>query len=148
MVWIATKTYSYSRELTCCYRQWNATDKISRLHGTNLSFKMVFECHKLDEQGRVIDFSQLTHIDEWLRIHFDHTTCVSQDDPHLDLFRELHQMGIIEMRIVHGVGPEHFAEMLFKEVMTWLRDSQTITRATIRSVECSEHEGYSALYVE
>lgn len=147
-LWISTKTYTHADGLSCCFRQWQASGKSRMLHGYALSFKLVFECHKLDDSNNVLDFSDLGHVGEYLRSQFDHTTCVAEDDPELDALRALHDTGLIDMRVVPGVGCEKFAEHVFRYVMRWLIETSQITRVTIRSVECVEHEGNSALFVE
>ena len=147
-LWISTKTYTHSEGLSCCYRQWRATDRSSMLHGFALSFKLVFECHNLDDNNRVIDFASLDHVKDWLASQYDNTTCIAENDPELDTFRLLADKKLLDLRILPGVGCEQFAEQTFKYVIHWLIRSEMIKRVTIRSVECIEHDGNSALFVE
>jgi len=147
-LWISTKTFTHSEGLTCCFRQWKSTNRSNKLHGFALSFKLVFECHKLDEPDWVIDFLSMEHIRDWLKSQFDHTTLVAEDDPDIELFRSLNDSQLIDLRVLSGVGCEKFAEHVFRYVMRWLIETSQITRVTIRSVECVEHEGNSALFVE
>ena len=147
--WISTKSCTNVEGLSCCYRQWRATHNRSNLlHGTALSFKFVFECHQLDENDWTFDDSHMTHIKDWLRTQFDHTALVAADDPELAMFKQMSDKNLCDLRVLPGVGCEKFAEHVFIHVMTWLHTQDMTHRVTIRSVECIEHDGNSALYVE
>jgi 6-pyruvoyltetrahydropterin/6-carboxytetrahydropterin synthase len=146
--YIATKAYEPKDGLCCCVRQWKSSDRDGLLHGKSIYFKMVFECRQLSENDTVMDFATLMPIQEWLNTQFDRTTVIAADDPQLPTFTALHKQGLVDLVILPGVSCERFAEHAFKYIMQWLIDNDLITRATIRSVECFEHEGNSALYVE
>lgn len=147
-LYISTKTFTHTEGLSCCYRQWAATSNDRFLHGYALGFRLVFECHHLDENKQTIDISGLDHIKEWLKSQFDHTVAVADDDPALATLQQLNDAGLCDLRILPGVGCEKFAELVFKYVMNWIVESGQLNRVTIRSVECMEHDGNSALYVE
>ena len=148
-LYISTKTYTHEEGLSCCFRQWKAAHtNCNLLHGYALGFRLVFECHRLDDNNWTIDSSSIDHIGTWLKSQFDHTLIIAEDDPELATFQGLHDKGLCNLKVLPATGCEKFAEHVFKYVMAWLVESNTITRATIRSVECMEHDGNSALYVE
>jgi 6-pyruvoyltetrahydropterin/6-carboxytetrahydropterin synthase len=146
-LYISTKTYTHAEGLSCCYRQWRAgTD--SRLHGAMLSFKLVFECHHVDDHGWTIDFGLLDQIRSYIKRQFERTTIVSEDDPCLSTFQELSTAGACDLRLMSAVSCEKFAELVFGYAKQWMTDEGLLTRVTIRSVECSEHDGNTAMYIE
>jgi len=147
-IYLATKTYAHNDGLSCCYRQWRATDNRARLHGYNLSIKMVFECHHLDDSFQTVDLATIAPIDDWVRNQFHNTTLIAADDPELDTFRALADKGVIDLRIVEATTVEKFAASLLVFAKQWMESTGLLTRATIRSVECSEHDGLTGLYVE
>ena len=77
---------------------------------------------------------------------FDHTTCVSADDPELPLFEEMDDRGIIDLRVFpNGVGCEKFAEY----VALYLQDivnKETDGRVSVSKVQCWEHNDNMAEY--
>jgi len=148
-IYISTKTYTPTEQFSCCFRQWRAGNSRSNLlHGYALSFKLVFECHHLDDNSWAIDLSSLDNIKTWLKTQFDHTTIIAEDDPELDAFKELNDKGVCDLRVLPGTSCEKFAEHVFRYARQWMEDQGLLTRVTIRSVECSEHEGNTAMYIE
>src|SRR5215211_4279709 len=76
----STKTYDHSEGLSCCFRQWRATNShCSRVHGYALAFKFTFATRRLDERNWCFDFGGLKSIREWLHHMFDHTMIVAED---------------------------------------------------------------------
>ena len=105
------------------FRQWKAEDTHCRfVHGYGISFKVYFE-GDLDERNWVWDFGGMkrakTLIDgkspkAWLDYMFDHTTVIAEDDPELEIFSQMHDKGIIQLRVLEGpVGAEKFSEYIF-----------------------------------
>lgn len=141
----STKTYGTDRGLSCCFRQWKATHShCSTLHGYSLGFKFVWESETLDSRNWVFDFGGMKPIKNWLDYMFDHTILVAEDDPALELFKQLgafsidpqwngvtdhigyqepapHTLGrVAALRIVPGVGCEMTAKMVYDEAATLL----------------------------
>lgn len=86
----STKTYGTDRGLSCCFRQWRATHShCSTLHGYSLGFKFIWESETLDSRNWVFDFGGMKPIKDWLDYMFDHTILVAEDDPALELFKQL-----------------------------------------------------------
>lgn len=146
-IYVSTFTFTQGDDLSCCYRNWAADGAASKLHGYSLSFKLIFECQQLDEAGRVLDTATLEEIRGWLRTAYRNTVVVDEDDPHLNTFRVIEAHGLCDLRVLKGVGPERFAQHVFDHVNEWMFDAKRSPRVIIRSVECTEHEGCSALYL-
>lgn len=157
----STKTYGNDRGLSCAFRQWRSRHShCSLLHGYSIGVRCVFECDSLDERNWVMDFGGLKEFKKWLEYMFDHTVLVAEDDPHLDKFQALADVGVIDttgntaildLRVVPGVGCERFAEMAYNKLNTIIATSVekgTALNPTVRlvSVEVFEHDANSAIY--
>ena len=157
----STKTYNTDRGLSCCFRQWRATHShCSLLHGYSIGIKIIFECENLDDRNWVQDFGALNKFKDWLEYMFDHTLIVAEDDPHLDKFKALAEIGvlntpeysgIVDLRIVPAVGCERFSELAYNklsEILDKDRGSGKLLNNTVRvkSVEVFEHGANSAIY--
>jgi 6-pyruvoyltetrahydropterin/6-carboxytetrahydropterin synthase len=139
-----------------CFRQWRADGTHCKyLHGYAISFRVWFE-GELDERNWVWDFGGMkrarTKIDgmtpkEYFDFLLDHTTIISGDDPYLDTFKQLHNDGIIQLRILDYTGCERFAEFLYKKINEFLK-AETNGRVKASKVEVYEHAKNSALYQE
>lgn len=170
--YLSTKTYGNDRGLSCCFRQWRSTHShCSLMHGYSIGIRLIFESDTLDDRNWVMDFGGLKAFKEWADWQFDHTTVIAQDDPERQTFVELNRiqggyrnMGIIDLRIVDGVGCEKFAELAFKvmsEILEAYKEGRSWTHpdgrtfesryptglgVKLRSAEVFEHEGNSATY--
>ena len=83
---------------------------------------------------------------DWLDYMFDHTTIIAQDDPFLDKFKELDDLGIIQLRILSDVGAEKFAEYIFGKLSLPIY-KETNRRVRIKEVELIENKNNSAKYI-
>ena len=170
--YLSTKTYGNDRGLSCTFRQWRSTHShCSLLHGYSIGIKLIFESETLDDRNWVMDFGGLKAFKEWSEWQFDHTTVVAKDDPERGTFVELNKiqggfknMGIMDLRIVDGVGCEKFAELAYRvmnEILTayqegrgWTHPDGRVFEARypvgagvrLRSAEVFEHAGNSAIY--
>ncbi len=137
-----------------CFRQWKAEGTHCKfLHGYAVSFRVWFEGN-LDERNWVFDFGGMkrakNNIDgkspkdyfAWL---LDHTTVVAVDDPYLEHFKDMHDHGIIQLRILPSVGCERFAEFLYHTINEFLQ-KETDGRVKATKIEVYEHERNSASY--
>ena len=143
----STKRFSgYS----CCFRQWRATHSHCRfLHGYALSFVVEFS-GVLDHRNWVCDFGSFSSngVKDRLRYLFDHTTVIAEDDPHLSYFQDMHEKGLIQLRICTAVGAEKFAEMVYEELSQLLsKDLHATGRVAVSRVECFENENNSAVFI-
>lgn len=166
----STKTYGNDRGLSCCFRQWRSTHShCSLLHGYSIGIKLIFESETLDDRNWVMDFGGLKAFKEWSEWMFDHTLIIAEDDPHIEKFKALADLGlndvggICDLRIVPGVGCEKFAELAYIMMNTillrfqsggyiFINDKQYSARypvgkgVRLKSVEVFEHAGNSAIY--
>ena len=143
--YLSTKTYGNDRGLSCCFRQWRSTHShCSTLHGYSIGIKLVFESETLDDRNWVMDFGGLKAFKEWSEHMFDHTLCIAEDDPFLNEFKRLANMGNIinsgegslanvkphergalcDLRIVPAVGCEKFSEYAFNTMVDILTTYQ------------------------
>ena len=141
---------------SACFRQWKAEGTHCRfLHGYAVSFRVWFE-GELDERNWVWDFGGMKrakgNIEGYSPKAFfdyllDHTTIVAEDDPYMDTFKQMHNDGVIQLRILPSVGCERFAEYLHLKINTFLLE-ETNGRVRATKVEVYEHERNSASYGE
>ncbi len=137
-----------------CFRQWKADGTHCKfLHGYAISFRVWFE-GQLDERNWVFDFGGMKRAKNtiqgkspkdffaWL---LDHTTIIADNDPYLDLFKQMDKDGIIQLRILPAVGCEKFAEYLYNVINEFLY-KETEDRVRAVRVEVYEHERNSAAY--
>jgi 6-pyruvoyltetrahydropterin/6-carboxytetrahydropterin synthase len=158
----STKTYGNDRGLSCCFRQWRATHShCSLLHGYSIGIKLIFESDTLDSRNWVMDFGGLKMFKEWAEHMFDHTLVIAHDDPHLETFKKLNEikggyddMGVMDLRVVEGVGCEMFAKMCYDKMAELLEEmkdnlhSRYPVNGNVRlvSAEVFEHDANSAIY--
>ena len=120
-----------------------------------------------------MDFGGLKAFKDWAEYMFDHTLVIAKDDPHLDLFLKMadlglqDQGGVCDIRLVEAVGCEKFAELAYRVMADILRTFQAGETwhffpgdkiaeyaprypvgqgVRLRSVEVFEHAGNSAIY--
>jgi 6-pyruvoyltetrahydropterin/6-carboxytetrahydropterin synthase len=131
---------------SCAFRQWRATHShCSKLHGYRLTAKFWFNANELDDKNWVQDFGALDELKTQLQKQFDHTTCVAADDPQLETFKLMESQGIIDLRVMDGVGIEKTAEFCYK-IANQFVEAQSNKRVTVSKVEVWEHEKNSAIY--
>jgi 6-pyruvoyltetrahydropterin/6-carboxytetrahydropterin synthase len=138
------------------FRQWRAKDThCSFLHGYGISFKVYFE-GDLDERNWVWDFGGMkrakTQIDgmspkAWMDYMFDHTLICAEDDPALETFKDLHNQGIIQLRVIPATGAEKFSEYIFNKINEFVQ-VETKGRVRVTKVKFAEHGKNAAYYVE
>lgn len=137
------------------FRQWKAKDSHCRfLHGYGVSFKLWFE-GDLDHRNWVWDFGGMKRAKgniegmspkQWMDYMFDHTVLVSEDDPDLELFREMDKNGIIQLRVIPDVGAERYAEFIYHKLNPFIQE-ETGERVKIAKVEFREHDRNSAIFI-
>ena len=146
MTYYSTKTYGHNIGLACVLRPPNADHSHCHLlHGYSLQFKFTFGCDKLDNKNWAVDFGGLKPLKKWLEDHFDHKTALDVNDPHLDKFRELEKLDLVDIVIFDGVGAEMFAKHAFDFADKLIRE-KTDNRCYVVEVECAEHGANSAIY--
>lgn len=130
---------------SCAFRQPQASSHCRFLHGYRLTAKFWFETDKLDHKNWVVDFGGLKGLKQLLRNQFDHTTCISKEDPKMSLFKQLSDEGVCDLRIMDGVGIEKFAEYCYTVANEYVHEL-TDGRCRCSEVEVFEHEDNSAMF--
>lgn len=144
----STKRYDHDEGFSCVFRQWRATHShCSTLHGYALAIELVFGANELDERNWVYDFGGLKPVKQYLTWLLDHTHVAAEDDPHLETFKELHEKGLTDLRILPDIGCEKFAEHIFHAALRLLDLNIINDRVKLESVRVWEHGGNSAIYV-
>ena len=146
-MFFSTKSYGPERGLSCAFRQSNATHSHCNLiHGYALGFTFKFGCKSLDDKNWVVDFGGLKPLKQWLEDTFDHTLAIDSSDPHLDTFKDLEKIGLVDLRILKGVGCEMFAKHAYTAADKIITDLGLNERCWVEEVECREHGANSAIY--
>ena len=130
---------------SCAFRQPAATSHCKFLHGYRLTAKFWFSADQLDDNNWVVDFGGLKELKSFLQDDFDHTTCISKDDPALDEFKRLRNAGVLDLKIMDGVGIEKFAEHCYNVANSYIHQ-YTSGRCRCVKVEVFEHENNSAIF--
>ena len=132
---------------SCAFRQPNAESHCRYLHGYRLTAKFWFGANQLDGNNWVVDFGSLGRLKKLLKDQFDHTTAIDKSDPYIDSFKGLNGAGVLDLRVMDGVGIEKFAEYCFKVSNEFISE-QSEKRCWVDKVEVFEHENNSAIYTE
>tara|TARA_R100000030_G_scaffold19348_1_gene13608 strand:- start:336 stop:635 length:300 start_codon:yes stop_codon:yes gene_type:complete len=83
---------------------------------------------------------------EWFDYMFDHTFIVAEDDPYIDSFKKMDEVGVAQVRVVPATGAERFAEFVYNKVNPFVQE-ETEGRVSIAKVEFREHQKNAAIYV-
>lgn len=132
---------------SAAFRQWRADHSHCRfVHGYQLMAKFWFGSKTLDDKNWVVDFAGLKELKAHLQSKFDHFLCVAQDDPALEVFKQLEQAGACKLTIFEkGVGIERTAEYCYEVADKMVRE-MTNNRCWVDQVEVFEHQANSATY--
>jgi len=127
--YVSTKNYGPEEGFSIAYRQWKADRKSGKpdgakytkdeipgcnaIHGYAISFYFEFECATLDARNWVVDFGALRPLKEFLKENFDHTMLVALDDPYIEEFRHLYNIGLCKLTEVDATGCEALAAFMY-----------------------------------
>lgn len=131
----------------CTHRQWRDVGHCKFVHGYSREFTFWFKCKNLDDKGWVMDFGGFKKFKSFLDDTFDHTCLINQDDPELPLFKDMHERGIVKLRILPNVGMEGTSKFLHQKMNEFLL-TETNGRVWCFKVETRENEKNSGLYEE
>ena len=142
------KTYTSSKGLSCCFRQFKAESHCKYLHGYSLGIAVEFKATELDDKNWVVDFGGLKNLEKEFKQYFDHKTLVDKNDPHIAWFKMGENLGILKLIILEeGVGCEMFAYKIYKITKEWLEKSKFQGRCDITKIEVKEHDSNSVIYL-
>ena len=145
-------------------RQWKAQHSHCQLlHGYALKFKVWFESvepleeNQLDEMNWIQDYGGFKSIDahptpgnglkDWMNDKFDHTLLIEKDDPQLETFIYLQELGLAKLTIMDKIGAESAAKMVYDR----FNERLALTgggRVKVTKVECFENDSNSSIYTE
>jgi 6-pyruvoyltetrahydropterin/6-carboxytetrahydropterin synthase len=129
----------------CTHRQWRHPGHCRFVHGYSRSFTFWFRARHLDAHGFVVDFSSLRELEARLAAQFDHTFLVNADDPLLEHWRTLHELGGLDLRVMDNVGMEASAELVWGLANELLR-ARDGGRSCCWRVEARENEKNAACF--
>jgi 6-pyruvoyltetrahydropterin/6-carboxytetrahydropterin synthase len=129
----------------CTHRQWRHLGHCRFVHGYSRSFTCWFRATALDANGFVVDFSSLKELEARLSHQFDHTFLANADDPLLATWRQLHEQGALDLRVMENVGMESSAQLVW-EWANELLQARDGGRSCCWKVEARENEKNAAFY--
>lgn len=151
MAFTSTKVFD---GFSTCFRQWRAEGTFcSKIHGYGISFKINFT-GELDHRNWTWDFGGMKRakgtIDgmnprAWFDYMFDHTVLVAEDDPYLQAFLKMDELGVAQVRVLPATGAEKFAEFIYNKVNEFVV-KETDGRVHVSEVEFREHNKNTAIY--
>lgn len=155
--YLSTKKFD---NFSVALRQWKAQHSHCQLlHGYAFEIKVWFASNEpdidkqLDQMNWIVDYGgfkkppQGNGLREWLDDMFDHTTLIEKDDPYLDIFQQLSQMGICKLIIMDRMGAESVAKMVFDKFNERLSKTDA-GRCKVIKVEVFENPKNSSIYEE
>ena len=143
----STKTF---KSFPCTHRQPAHKGHCKYIHGYDRDFVFHFKCSKLEPDTHfVVEFGgkAMKALKAWLEDTFDHTFLANEDDPELELFKELEKKELIQLRTLPNVSMEGTAIACLKKANQLLNDLEG-DRAWCYKVEVRENEKNSGLYKE
>ena len=125
---------------SAAFRQWKSIHSHCQfVHGYRLTADITFEADELDERNWIMDFGGLKELKKNLQETFDHKLVVAEDDPNLELFKQLEVAGGAEIVILPAVGCERFAEFVLIKADDFVKE-KTGGRVRVQQVTIHEHE--------
>lgn len=123
------------------------------LHGYALEFKVWFESVEdseelqLDEMNWILDYGIFSRngLKDWLNSMFDHTTLVEVDDPQLESFKWMQELGLLKLVIMDKMGAESVAKLVYDKFNDVFSKTEG-GRVRVSKVECFENSKNSSTY--
>lgn len=129
-------------------RQWKAGNECHWAHGFGRIIELTFWVVQPDKEGVYVSGLDLTMIESWIREEWDHRILLQHDDPLIDQFRTLHELGGININVTpekYGPGLEQSCQFLYDNIKEKI-EQRTWKRVGVESVRIWEHENYSATH--
>ena len=151
-------------------RQWKAQHSHCQLlHGYALEFKVWFESiepleeNQLDEMNWIMDYGGFKSLPkggesveelkktgnglkDWMDYMWDHTLLIEKDDPQLETFQYMQELGLCHLRIMDKIGAESAAKLVFDKFNDVMSKSGG-GRVKVVKVECWEAPKNSSIYI-
>ena len=152
-------------------RQWKAQHSHCQLlHGYALEFKVWFESiepleeNQLDEMNCIMDYGGFkplpkggesveelkktgNGLKDWMDYMWDHTLLIEKDDPQLETFQYMQELGLCHLRVMDKIGAESAAKMVYDKFNDVMSKSGG-GRVKVVKVECWEAPKNSSIYQE
>lgn len=122
--------------------------RCSYTRGYGRIVKITFGADELDNDAQVVSHDDLQTINEWLEKEWSHRILLAADDPLLDDFKTLHELGGVNINIMpegYGPGIELSCKYVHDHVQP-LSQALTSGRCWVQLVEIWEHERNSAIH--
>jgi len=155
--YISTKNFD---NFSVALRQWKAQHSHCQLlHGYAFEIKVWFASNEpdvdkqLDDMNWIVDYGGFkapplgNGLKDWLNHMFDHTTLLEKDDPNLDIFQQLEQMGVCKLIVMDKMGAESVAKLVYDKFNDVLSKTDA-GRCKVIKVECFENKNNSSIYEE
>ena len=107
-------TKEYVDKFPCAYRQYKADSHCNVIHGYSFTMRFFFGTDYLDVRNWVVDYGGLGELKSFLNEQFDHTLLVAEDEPEMDLYKQLQERGIAKLTVLPKLGCEGLSSMLYK----------------------------------
>jgi 6-pyruvoyltetrahydropterin/6-carboxytetrahydropterin synthase len=130
------------------HRQWKHDGHCSYVHGYGRIVEITFQSKELDCRGWVMDFGNLKEVKNWFDEEWDHRVLLAYNDPLLNEFKYLADLGGIDINILpkkYGPGIEQSCKYVFDETTPIIK-RLTSNRVWISKVKIFEHENNWAEY--
>lgn len=150
-------------------RQWKAQHSHCQLlHGYALEFEVIFESiepleeNQLDEMNWIQDYGSFKSLPkggesieelkktgnglkDWMNEKWDHTLLIEKDDPQLETFIYLQELGLAKLVIMDKIGAESAAKMVYDKFNDVLSKTGG-GRVKVVQVRCWENKTNSSIY--
>ncbi len=111
-----TSTKEYVDAFPVAYRQWRADSHCRFIHGYSFSMKFFFGTNDLDVRNWAADYGGLKELKRFLEDNFDHTLLVAEDDPEIEMYREMKRRHIAKVVELPKLGCESLADLMYRYV--------------------------------
>ena len=128
------------------------------LHGYALKFKVWFasnepmEENQLDDMNWIVDYGGFKDapkgngLKSWMDYMWDHTLLIEKDDPQLETFQYMQELGLCHLRVMDKIGAESAAKMVYDKFNDVMSKSGG-GRVKVVKVECWEAPKNSSIYI-
>jgi 6-pyruvoyltetrahydropterin/6-carboxytetrahydropterin synthase len=153
--YISTKLFE---NYSVAIRQWKAQHSHCQLlHGYALKFKVWFASNEpdidkqLDDMNWIVDYGGFKDapkgngLKSWMDHMWDHTLLIQKDDPFVDIFEQMGQMGLAKVHLLDKMGAESNAKLVY-EYFNEVLSKTDAGRCKVIKVECFENDKNSSIY--